>query len=136
MRSVTLTVFSLLAFSCVLAHAADEDVATCYRNAKKQSETHSCMVMELRSVQASYNDVIERVLTEARIVDRMNKKKRATKAFTDANKSFDAFVRSECAFRDIGKGFEVENSEASLACKINLLRLRKSSLQIEFLAPK
>lgn len=123
----------VLSIVCAQAIAAD-DVGECYRNATKKEQMRECLVLESKQVQAQYNSTLERVLTRARSFDRSHKKRQTAKEIQEANKNFLAYVKNECTFRGALKGAEVGETEVGLACRINLMRVRKSTLETEFLS--
>ena len=90
---------------------------------------------EAKQVQSQYNSILELVLAKARMFDRANKKRQAAKNVQEANRLFNLYMKEECAFRSQIKGAEDGEAEVLLACRINLMRLRKNVLETDYLNP-
>ena len=86
--------------------------------------------------QASSVSVQQRLGARARMFDRANKKRQTAKDIQEANRLFNLYLKNECAFRSQIKGAEEGEAEVLLACRINLMRLRKNVLETEYLNPE
>lgn len=127
----------VLAFSaaCLTAPVFVADaLADCYRQADSKVEVQACLKKELAQVEKDYQDVVGRVLTNARDLDRIQKRKGAAKAFEDSNKAFMRYVETECNWVEESYGAGTGAGNAVLACRINLLRMRTGSLDAQFLS--
>ncbi len=113
------------------AMAADP-LGECYKSADTAIETQACLKRELDAVKKNYDDVVDRVANHARELDRVQSRKTALKAFTQANKSFERFVDDECGWVSASFGSGSGAGNAELACRINLLRLRAGALDAQF----
>ncbi len=131
-KSLALSIFVFL-FATSSAFAADDPVGECYRTMTKKEDLRDCLTLELKEVQAQYNSVLERMQAKTRTFDRTNKKKNASKDLADANRNFNAFMKSECELRGAIKGAENGETEVTLACRINMMRERKSALETDLL---
>lgn len=126
----------MIAAACVAIPAAAADaLAECYKKADNGVEVHACLNKELDVVKKRYDDVVDRVMDNARELDRVQKKKTAVKAFAEANKAFDKFVESECGWIAESYGSGSGAGNAQLACRVNLMRLRTGALDAQFLTP-
>ena len=134
MRKIFWIVFSCLALAGNQAFALDE-VGQCYKNMTKKEQKRECLTLEAKQVQAQYNSVLELVLAKARMFDRANKKKQSAKEIQEANRLFNLYLKNECAFRSQLKGAEEGEAEVTLACRINLMRLRMNVLETDYLGP-
>ncbi len=123
-----------LFFAAGTAFAADDAVGECYRTMTKKEDLRDCLTLELKEVQAQYNSVLERMQAKTRTFDRTNKKKNSSKDLADANRNFNAYMKSECELRGELKGAEEGEAEVTLACRINMMRERKSALENDLLA--
>lgn len=135
MRQFFWIVFSCLALVSTQAFALDE-VGECYKNMTKKEQKRECLTLEAKQVQSQYNSVLELVLAKARMFDRVNKKRQTAKDIQEANRLFNLYLKNECAFRSQLKGAEEGEAEVLLACRINLMRLRKNVLETEYLNPE
>lgn len=104
-----LTLFLLQA----LPFAADDAVGECYRTMTKKEDLRDCLTLELKEVQAQYNSVLERMQAKTRTFDRTNKKKNSSKDLADANRNFNAYMKSECELRGELKGAEEGEAEVT-----------------------
>lgn len=120
-------------FAANAAFAADDAVGECYRTMTKKEDLRECLTLELKEVQSQYNSVLERMQAKARNFDRINKKKQSAKDLADANRNFNAYMKSECELRGALKGAENGETEVTLACRINMMRERKSALETDLL---
>ena len=118
---------------CTSAVAADA-LAECYRTADNQVEVQACLKQELEQTEKFYDDIVDRVLANARDLDRVQKRKRAAKAFEDSNKAFNRYVETECKWLEESYGSGSGSGNAVLACRINLLKTRAESLDMQFLS--
>lgn len=134
MRKIFWIVFSCLFLTGNHAFALDE-VNECYKNMTKKEQKRDCLTLEAKQVQSQYNSVLELVLAKARMFDRANKKRQAAKSVQEANRLFNLYMKEECAFRSQIKGAEDGETEVLLACRINLMRLRKNVLETDYLNP-
>ncbi len=132
-RSLTIALVVSL-FATGLAFAADDAVGECYRTMTKKEDLRDCLTLELKEVQAQYNSVLERLQAKTRTFDRTNKKKNSSKDLADANRNFNAYMKSECELRGELKGDKEGEAEVTLACRINMMRERKSALENDLLA--
>ena len=106
-------------------------VAACYLNIKgeDQEARGKCLSMELEMVQATYKDVIDRVASYAKALDKPSGTRTRWNKFILSGQSFDTFVKRECDFVGITtKGSRRVEANAELACKIGYYRLRTSIL--------
>ena len=123
------------AATIMIAAACAAIPAECYKKADNGVEVHACLNKELDVVKKRYDDVVDRVMDNARELDRVQKKKTAVKAFAEANKAFDNFVESECGWIAESYGSGSGAGNAQLACRVNLMRLRTGALDAQFLTP-
>lgn len=112
---------------------ANDELQACYKNAKTAQETAVCLKAEMKVVKKEYNDVLERVTVKARSLDRNKKRKTAAQALVRANKEFDQYVSSECKWYAVSRGVNAKTSNVELACRINMLRVRTSNLEYQYL---
>lgn len=129
------TVVATVFFSAAGTAGAAETLASCYKKSETTIEVQACLKKELETVTKSYDDVVERVMDNARELDRVQKKKVAAKAFAEANKAFEKFVETECGWINTSFGSGTGAGNAELACRINLMRLRTGALDAQFLTP-
>lgn len=113
-------------------HAA-EALADCYRQADTTIQIQACLKKEFDTVKNYYDDVVDRVMSNARELDRVQKRKEAVKAFTEANKAFDAYVEKQCDWVMASYGSGSGAGAAYLACRVNLYRARAGQLDGQFL---
>ncbi len=125
--------FFVLLFAANAVFAAEDAVGECYRTMTKKEDLRECLTLELKEVQSQYNSVLERMQAKARSFDRTNKKKQSSKDLMDANRNFNAYMKSECELRGALKGAENGEAEVTLACRINMMRERKSALETDLL---
>lgn len=116
-----------------VASAAEETSQQCYKNAQNRVDTIRCMELELQEVRKVYDGVVERVADNARELDRIQRKKLALPAFEEANRAFAGYVKQECEWVEQSYGSGSGAGNASQACRINLYRIRASSLETQFL---
>lgn len=120
--------------ACMIASSvcyADE-VGECYRKAENKVQKMSCLKLEHKAVKEAYDDVLERLMNEARVMDRTQKKKMAVKTLTEANKGFDVYIKAECSYVEITS----EAEESSLACQVNKMRIRTADLERRYFSEK
>ncbi len=133
MKKIFPLTFFLFLFAATTAFANDDSVGECYRTMTKKEDLRDCLTLELKEVQAQYNSVLERMQAKARSFDRANKKKNTAKDLADANRNFNAYMKSECELRGALEGDENGEAEVTLACRINMMRERKSALETDLL---
>ena len=127
---------AMAACLCVAEGASAADALTsCYKKSETTIEVHACLKEELKVVKKHYDDVVERVMDNARELDRVQKKKTAAKAFAEANRDFEKFVDAECGWINTSHSSGTGAGNAELACRINLMRLRTGALDAQFLTP-
>lgn len=127
---------AMAACLCVASAATAADALTsCYKKSETTVEVQACLKEELEVVKKRYDDVVERVMDNARELDRVQKKKTAANAFTEANKAFEKFVDAECGWINASYGSGTGAGNAKLACRINLMRLRTGAMDAQFLTP-
>ena len=131
MKSIV-AIIALLAASWSVV--AGDALDSCYRQAETQKDYQQCLNSEYELVRHEYDRVVERVMTEARGLDRVQRKKTAAKAFMEANKSFLNYVEKECDWVSISHGAKSAGTNAKLACRINQLRIRTGALEAQFLS--
>lgn len=81
-----------------------------------------------------YDDIVDRVLANARDLDRIQKRKGAAKAFEESNKAFARYLDAECKWVEASYGAGTGSGDAILACRINLMKMRAGSLDAQFLS--
>lgn len=133
MRKTLLVVLFTFLFASG-ASLADETISECYKNATKKENLRECLTLEVKEVQSQYNSVLEHVMAKARNFDRANKKRETVRDLTEANRSFNSFMKSACEFRGAIKSTEAEEAEAILACRINFMRARMNALEVDYLS--
>lgn len=132
MKRIAFTCFlgaSLFSYCAVAADALND----CYRKADTTIEVQACLKKEFETVKNYYDDVLDRVMSNARELDRVQRKKEAVKALTAANKSFDAYVEDQCAWVQASYGSGSGAGAAALACRVNLYRARAGEMDAQFL---
>lgn len=129
-----------IAFSCFVSASlfsycalAADALTDCYRKADTTIEVQACLKKEFESVKNYYDDVLDRVMSNARELDRVQRKKEAVKALTAANKSFDAYVEDQCGWVQASYGSGSGAGAAALACRVNLYRARAGEMDAQFL---
>lgn len=123
----------MLGGAAASAVAADA-LAECYRTADSKVQIQACLKQELEQAKKEYDEISDRVLANARELDRIQKRKGAAKAFEDANKAFDKYVDAECKWLEASYGAGSGAGNAVLACRINLLRTRTGAQDAQFLS--
>ncbi len=113
---------------------AADSLAECYRTADNKVDVQVCLKKELAETQKFYEDIVDRVLANARDLDRVQKRKGAAKAFEESNKAFMRYVDSECKWLEASYGAGTGSGNAILACRINLLKTRAGALDAQFLS--
>lgn len=79
----------ILATAAVSTSAVAADaLSECYRTADNRLEVQACLKKELAETEKFYDDIVDRVLANARDLDRIQKRKGAAKAFEESNKAF------------------------------------------------
>lgn len=131
MKRVITTV--LLAAAATASVQAETQVQACYEKAETAQQKAVCLKSELKLVEKAYNDVVERVTVKAKSLDRNKKKKAAMQALTRANKDFNTYVKSECKWYAVSRGIVARSSNVELSCRINMLRVRTSNLEYQYL---
>lgn len=134
MRKWTAAVAALACVGSLGSAAAADALADCYRAADSKGDIQACLRRELAETEKFYEDIVDRVLADARDLDRVQKRKDAAKAFEDSNKAFMRYVEAECKWVEESSGASAGASNAVLACRINLLKLRAGSLDAQFLS--
>lgn len=125
--------FSLIAFFSLQAQA--DTIGECYRKAVTKAQIEECLSFEHKSVKKSYDAVVERVLAEARSIDRAQKtNKLVANNFMKSNAAFKQYVDDECSF--IGTSYGKRGQSAELSCRINLLRVRAAALEGRYVSRK
>ncbi len=114
------------------ATAAPDALAECYRKADTTIEVTKCLDKEYDQVKDYYEDVLDRVMTNARELDRVMRKKTAVKALNAANKAFDEFVDAQCSWVAASYGSGNGAGAAELACRVNLYRTRAGAMDAQF----
>ena len=89
---------------------------------------------ELAETEKFYDDIVDRVLANARDLDRIQKRKGAAKAFEESNKAFARYLDAECKWVEESYGSGTGSGDAILACRINLMKMRAGSLDAQFLS--
>ena len=112
---------------------AQTQVQACYEKAETAQQKAVCLKAELKLVEKAYNDVVERVTVKAKSLDRNKKKKAGMQALTRANKDFNDYVKSECKWYAVSRGIVARSSNVELSCRINMLRVRTSNLEYQYL---
>lgn len=113
--------------------AAAPDVTACYNQAGTQVQYVTCLKEEQAQLEEKYRDVLDQVTSQLRTVDRAQKNKKATQAFSDANKAFLAYLKEECELVGATRDSEADAGGAEIACRINLMRMRLGALRHQFL---
>ncbi len=133
MKKILFAAAAVLASAPALAQEAA--TATCFNKAATEVEYAACLKDELAELTKKYDNVVEQVMSQMRAADRVQKNKKSTQAFTDANKAFQGYVKDECDLVELvsGAGNGAGMSAAGLSCRINLTRLRLGALQHQFL---
>ena len=121
--SILILATAVLSTSAVAADA----LAECYRTADNRLEVQACLKKELA-------DIVDRVLANARDLDRIQKRKGAAKAFEESNKAFSRYLDAECKWVEESYGSGTGSGDAILACRINLMKMRAGSLDAQFLS--
>ncbi|MDY6011130.1 MAG: lysozyme inhibitor LprI family protein [Duodenibacillus sp.] len=116
------------------AVAAADPLQACYKRADTMIEVQACLKKELDQVQKYHDEVLDRVMDSARELDRIQKRKEAVKALTEANKAFARYVDEECGWVQASYGSGSGAGNAALACRINLLRVRAGTMDARFLS--
>lgn len=130
------TLFAVL-FSYLFASGislANEAISACYKDVAKKEDLRECLTLEVKEVQSQYNSVLERVMAKAKNFDRTNKKRETVQDLTEANRSFNSFMKSACEFRGAIKAADAGEAEAILACRINFMRARMNALEVDYLS--
>ncbi len=112
---------------------AADALSECYKKADTGIEVQACLKQELESLQKTYDDILDRVMDSARELDRVQKRKTAVKALTEANKAFEKFLDAECGWIGASYGSGSGSGSAELACRINLMRQRAGAMDAQFL---
>ena len=122
--SILILATAVLSTSAVAADA----LAECYRTSDNRLEVQACLKKELAE------DIVDRVLANARDLDRIQKRKGAAKAFEESNKAFSRYLDAECKWVEESYGSGPGSGDAILACRINLMKMRAGSLDAQFLS--
>lgn len=128
--SILILATAVLSTSAVAADA----LAECYRTADNRLEVQACLKKELAETEKFYDDIVDRVLANARDLDRIQKRKGAAKAFEESNKAFSRYLDAECKWVEESYGSGTGSGDAILACRINLMKMRAGSLDAQFLS--
>ena len=118
-------------------HAAGmAEINTCYQRAGDDAEKlQTCLTQEFNAVKAEYKDTSERVTVVAKAWDKPNRNRVRWDKLMRANQAFDSYVKRECEFvRSTTKGNQTVEKNASLACRINLYRMRTDLLENRYLS--
>lgn len=112
------------------------EINMCYQRAGDDAvKIGACLEQESKLVQAEYKDAVERVTVVAKAWDKPNRNRTRWDKLMRANQAFDNFVKRECDFvRNTTKGNKTQENNASLACRINLLRMRTDMLENRYLS--
>ena len=130
LASILILASAVLNTSAVAADA----LAECYRSADNRLEVQACLKKELAETEKFYDDIVDRVLANARDLDRIQKRKGAAKAFEESNKAFARYLDAECKRVEESYGSGTGSGDAILACRINLMKMRAGSLDAQFLS--
>lgn len=130
LASILILASAVLNTSAVAADA----LAECYRSADNRLEVQACLKKELAEAEKFYDDIVDRVLANARDLDRIQKRKGAAKAFEESNKAFARYLDAECKWVEESYGSGTGSGDAILACRINLMKMRAGSLDAQFLS--
>lgn len=133
MRKMKQVIVAMLLATTAFGAQAESKVQACYEKAQSAREKAVCLKAEMKVVEKEYNDVIERVTVKAKSLDRKKKKQTAMQALTRANKRFDEYVKSECKWYAVSRGIVAKSSNVELSCRINMLRVRTSNLEYQYL---
>ena len=108
----------------------------CYQDAGEDPEKISaCLDKELKLVQAEHKDVTERVTVIAKAWDKPNCNRVRWEKLMRSNQAFDNYMKRECDFvKSTTKGNARHETNAQLACRINLYRMRTDMLENRFLS--
>lgn len=134
MNKRIVTVLALVGLFGTGSAVAADALAECYRAADSKVEVQACLKKELAQTEKFYDDIVDRVLVNARDLDRVQKRKGAAKAFEASNKAFERYVDAQCKWVEESYGSGTGAGNAVLACRINLLKLRAGSLDAQFLS--
>lgn len=112
------------------------EINTCYQRAGDDEEKlQVCLTQEFNAVKAEYKDTSERVTVVAKAWDKPNRNRVRWDKLMRANQSFDSYVKRECEFvRSTTRGSQTVEKNASLACQINLYRMRTDLLENRYLS--
>lgn len=125
----------ILATAAVSTSAVAADaLSECYRTADNRLEVQACLKKELAETEKFYDDIVDRVLANARDLDRIQKRKGAAKAFEESNKAFARYLDAECKWVEASYGAGTGSGDSILACRINLMKMRAGSLDAQFLS--
>lgn len=136
---ISISLFLLMGLSSgVWAGSAEENLAACYRQAQNSvTKTTSCLNQELSLLKKEYSDTVSRVSTEATRAEKKQKlsKQKLVKAFLKTNKTFESYVSQECDFiKSMANSDSSSVKNESLACQINLYRMRIDMLENRYLS--
>lgn len=122
--------------ACVLPAAGPAAAAgtagDCYRKADSAIAVQACLKQEYDEVKKYYDDVLDRVMSGARDLDRVQRKKEAVKALTEANNAFEAYVEQQCQWVQTSYANASGAGAAAMACRVNLYRARAGSMDAQF----
>ena len=122
-----------MVLACSAACAQEVSSSACYNKAATEVEYVACLKSELADLDKQYDAVVDKVMSQMRAEDRAQKNKRSTEAFTEANKSFQTYVKDECDWQELLSGNAAGTNAAGLSCRINMTRLRLGAMQHQFL---
>ena len=139
MKKIECKVTAALVMAAALGtvHAAGmAEINTCYQRAGDDAEKlQTCLTQEFNAVKAEYKDTSERVTVVAKAWDKPNRNRVRWDKLMRANQAFDSYVKRECEFvRSTTKGNQTVEKNASLACRINLYRMRTDLLENRYLS--
>lgn len=134
MQKGIVTVLTFAAAALSTSATAADALAECYRTADSKVEVQACLKKELAQTEKDYADIVDRVLANARDLDRVQKRKGAAKAFEESNKAFKRYVDAECKWVEESYGAGTGAGNAILACRINLMKMRAGSLDAQYLS--